>query len=79
MILNKYFILNLPEPALNAILTHVVGTVESQRKSLDGKKTVVKLPVGASIPAVLQNKTAYTHSEILQQLSSPEWSSPDII
>jgi len=79
MIQNKYFIISLPEPALNAILTHIVGTAESQRKSLDGKRTVVKLPVGASIPAVLQNKTAYNHDQILLEMAKPEWSSPDII
>ena len=79
MIKNLYFIISLPEPALDAILTHCVGKAETQRKSLDGKKTVVKLPVGASIPAVLQNKTAYSHSEILEQLSSPEWAQQDII
>ena len=63
----------MPEPALNAILTHCIGTAESQRKSIDGTKTVVKLPVGAEIPSVLKNKKVYSHSEILVEINKSEW------
>lgn len=72
---NKYFILSLPEPALNEILLHCIGKSEVQRKSVDGKNTVVKLPVGVIIPAILQNKQAYNHSEILIEMAKLEWTS----
>ena len=79
---NLYFIINLPEQALDAIFKHVVQSVETARKSLDGKKTLVKLPVElsqkiqngeAEIPAPLKNKTMYTHSEIKSILATSEW------
>ena len=79
MIKNLYFIIQLPDPALDVILKHCVGTAESQRKSFDGAKTVVKLPVGADIPNVLKNKKVYNHEQILLEMAKPEWSSPDVI
>lgn len=78
MITNKYYILNLPEPALNAILSHCVESAETARSNKDNTKHVVKLPIGSGVPAVLKSKTEYNHTEILQELNTSEWQS-DII
>jgi len=72
-ILNKYFILSLPEPALSAILSHCVEGSNTVRKNKAGTKSVVKLPVNSEIPNILKSKTKYNHSEILTELSKPEW------
>lgn len=77
MIQNKYYILSLPEPALNNIFKDCVGAIETQRKSLDGKKYVVKTPENVSIkPQSLNNYQSYTHEEILVILNTPEWKNP---
>ena len=74
MIQNKYYILSLPEPALNNILKDCVGSIETQRKSLDGKKCVMKTSENVSMkPKSLNNFQAYTHEEILIELAKPEW------
>ena len=74
MIQNKYFLILLPESALDAIFQHCIEkNLEMCRRNNDKTKTVVKLLVGANIPAVLQGKTVYNHTEILQELSKPEW------
>ena len=78
MIQNKYFIISLPEPALNAILEHCIESSNTVRKNNDGTKAVVKLPVGADVPGILQSKTSYSHTEIISELSNSEWVSDDI-
>ena len=47
------------------------------RYSLDGTKTFVKYE--GTQPFFLLDKTEYTHEEILSILSSPEWTSDEII
>lgn len=80
MIQNLYFILKIPDQAIDSILKHTVEkSVDATRRSNDDKLAVVKLPIGAKIPASMQNLKAYTHSEILKQLSLPEWKQQDII
>ncbi len=69
---NTYFIIQLPEPALNAILTHCVEkTINNVRVLYDGSY-VVKLPMYAIVPPVLQSKKTYTHSEILEEIKIRE-------
>jgi hypothetical protein len=55
-------------------------SAETVRKSLDGTKTFVKWDDGGSIPPSVQTLTTlegpYTYTEILDILSTPEWSSP---
>ncbi len=75
---NLYFIVKLPEVALEQIYKHVVGKPETQRRSLDGKSVVVKLPVGAEIPQAMQHLTPLSHSEVLKVMATPEWTSPEI-
>jgi hypothetical protein len=50
---------------------------EMLRYSLDGTKTFVKYE--GTQPFFLLGKTEYTHSEILNILSGPEWTSEEII
>lgn len=73
MINNKYFIIELPSPALSAILSHCVESSNTVRKNNTGTKAVVKLPVGANVPNILKSKTEYNHAEILTELNEPEW------
>lgn len=47
------------------------------RKSLDGSKILARFE--GDTPSFLEGKTQYTHSEILAELATPEWSDPDAI
>lgn len=46
------------------------------RKSLDGSKILARYE--GDQPSFLSGKTEYTHSEILDILSTPEWISDDL-
>ncbi len=52
-------------------------SAETLRFSLDGTKTFVKYE--GTQPFFLLGKTEYTHEEILNILSGPEWTSDEII
>jgi len=47
----------------------------SSRKSLDGSKILARFE--GDTPSFLEGKTQYTHSEILVELATPEWTDPD--
>ena len=51
---------------------------ESVRKSIDETKTFVKydLPEPSSVTALTTKSQEYTYDEILQILSTPEWTQP---
>ena len=71
---NKYFIVNLPGPAIKALLEHTVAKGLSKcRKSLDGKKTLLKLPIDLPKPVNFTPHKEYTHKEIKVILSTKEW------
>ena len=46
------------------------------RKSLDGSKILARFE--GDTPSFLDSKTLYTHSEILAELATPEWTSNEI-
>lgn len=46
------------------------------RKSLDGSKILTRFE--GDTPSFLEGKTQYTHSEILAELATPEWTDPDL-
>ena len=50
-------------------------SVDTLRYSVDGSKTFVKF-VGDT-PSFLEDKTQYSHSEILNILSGAEWTEPN--
>jgi hypothetical protein len=52
-------------------------SADTLRYSVDGTKTFVKFEGDA--PAFLDGLTQYTHSEILAELATPEWTDPDAI
>lgn len=51
-------------------------SADTLRYSLDGTKTFVKFE--GDTPSFLESKTQHTHSEILDILATPEWSSNEI-
>jgi len=58
--------------------SNLVDTDESySRKSLDGSKILARFE--GDTPSFLEGKTQYTHSEILAELATPEWTDPDAI
>ena len=75
---NKYFIASLPTPALKVILKHCVEDINTVRYSVDKSKAVFKLPKGAEKPASFNAFTEYTHTEILTQMATSEWTPPEI-
>lgn len=50
-------------------------SADTLRYSVDGSKFVVKYE--GDTPSFLEGKTQYTHSEILVELATPEWTDPD--
>lgn len=71
---NKYFIVENTQAKFNEISAYIIGSFEGQRKSIDGLWMAVKLPEGASVPAVLQSYQQRNHSEILIVMSGANWS-----
>jgi hypothetical protein len=55
-------------------------SAETVRRSVDGTKTFVKYEADmpASVAALVTKSAPYTHEEILEILSGPEWSAPFI-
>jgi hypothetical protein len=55
-------------------------SADTVRKSVDGTKTFVKWENGTAVPSSVQALTTiqgyYTYSEMLEILSTPEWSAP---
>jgi len=74
---NKYFILNLPDTALPAILANCVEDIDTLRKNNTRKKTVVKLPKGAKVPKNMKHFIEYSHLKILSEMAKPEWNPND--
>lgn len=77
MIDNKYCILNLPDNALNNIISHngsVCQNIDNIRYNSDGKKCVIKLKLGFdSLDILGQSVTYLTHSQIISELENSEW------
>jgi len=71
----KYVIIETTE--VDSIDFDQVGETSSDTLCLsaDGSKTFVKYE--GEQPSFLSGKTEYTHSQILDILSTPEWASPD--
>ena len=73
----KYVIINTSD--LDSVdFSQVAETsTDSLSYSLDGSKALVKFE--GDTPAFLDGLTQYTHSEILAELATPEWTDPDAI
>lgn len=76
----RFVIFNITE--LNQIDFNQVFETDSNttRKSVDGLKTFVKynLPMPSSIANLTTKSQEYTYDEILNILSTPEWTTPYI-
>ncbi len=74
-----FSVMELPNIDFNQVLETSIDTV---RKSVDGTKTFVKWN-GEIIPSSVQSLTTkegpYTYEEILQILSTEEWTDPNPI
>lgn len=78
----EFMIFNVSE-LLNIDFNEVLETsIDTVRKSVDETKTFVKWN-GPIMPLSVQSLTTkegpYTYDEILQILSTPEWSEPELI
>lgn len=75
----EYMIFNVSElPQID--FSQVLETsAETVRKSVDGTKTFVKWDGAepACVTSLTTKEGPYTHSEILEILATPEWTSPD--
>ena len=72
-----YVIINTSEVS-SFDFSQLVDIDESySRKSLDGSKILARFE--GDTPSFLEGKTHYTHSEILAELATPEWTDPDAI
>ncbi len=73
---NRYFIINADDPNMDEIAHVIVGSMDTQRYSLDGSKLVVKLHYDDSNNyEFLADYTEYNHDAILEQLHTLEWTS----
>ena len=52
-------------------------SVDTLRYSVDRSKALLKFE--GDTPSFLEGKTQYTHSEILVELATPEWTDPNPI
>ena len=75
----KYLI--FPTSQLDIIDFTQVGetSIETVRKSVDQTKTFVKydIPQPSSVVSLTTKSQEYTYDEILQILSTPEWTDPN--
>ena len=73
--MKTYIIIDASEVA-NVDFSQVQETsADTLRYSLDGTKTFVKYE--GDQPSFLSGKTQYTHSEMLVELATDEWTDPD--
>jgi len=74
----KYVIIAAEEAALVDFNEVLETSAETCRYSVDGTQTFVKYEsdMPQSIVALTSKSGEYTHSEILEILAGPEWTSP---
>ena len=73
--MKTYIIIDASEVA-NVDFSQVQETsADTLRYSVDGSKTFVKFE--GDTPSFLEGKTQYTHSEMLVELATDEWTDPD--
>lgn len=71
---NRYYIVNSADPNINDIVNVAVGGMDTQRKSLDGSKMVIKLHDGDNNEySFLSGYDEYNQDQIHEKLNSEEW------
>ena len=76
---NRKYVIIPADQAPNVNFNEVLETsADTCRYSVDGSKTFVKYEgaMPASVSALTGKSQEYTHSEILDILSGPEWTAP---
>ncbi len=72
---NRYFVINADDTNMTKINQIIVGRPETQRYSIDKSQIVIKLHENDHQQHdCLQQYAEQSHDEILQTMSSPEWS-----
>lgn len=74
--MRTYVIINSSDVSSVDFSKVVETSADTLRYSVDGTKTFVKFE--GDTPAFLDGLTQYTHSEILAELATPEWTAPDL-
>lgn len=74
--MRTYVILNTSELSSVDFEQVLQDSADSLRYSVDGSKFLLKFE--GDTPSFLEDKTQYSHSEILSILSGPEWMSDEI-
>lgn len=75
--MRTYVILNTSELSSVDFDQVLQESADTLRYSIDGSKFLLKFE--GDTPNFLEGKTQYTHSEILAELATPEWTDPDAI
>tara|TARA_R100000773_G_C4218740_1_gene117248 strand:- start:172 stop:420 length:249 start_codon:yes stop_codon:yes gene_type:complete len=74
----KYVIITLADydnaKLKEMILNSLQSSLDSARKSVNEEKIILKW--NGTTPSVFENMTIYTHSEILNVLTTSEWNVP---
>ena len=74
---NRYFIISASDTNLTEIISVSVGSLETQRYSLDNSQIVIKLhKEDTNNYPFLSQYYENTHSEILELMNGPEWTQP---
>lgn len=74
--MRTYVILNTSELSSVDFEQVLQEAADTLRYSIDGSKFLLKFE--GDTPSFLEGKTQYTHSEILAELATPEWTDPDL-
>ena len=74
----RFVIFNITELPLIDFSQVYETSIDTVRKSVDETKTFVKfdLPTPSSVLSLTTKSIEYTYEEILQILSTPEWTDP---
>jgi hypothetical protein len=78
----EFMIFNVSELPLIDFTQVLETSIDTVRKSVDETKTFVKwdgLTIPSSVNSLTTKEGPYTYEEIIDILSTPEWSSPDPI
>ena len=68
----KWIILNVSDITDEMISNANQTSMDTLRKTLDGNKTILKWD--GDTPSCFEGMTTYSHSEILEELASSDWS-----
>ena len=68
----KWVIINVSDITDEMISKAIQSSIDTLRKTLDGNKTILKWD--GDTPSCFEGMTTHSHSEILEELASSDWS-----